>query len=285
DAALFQHRAQPRVHRRWNLRVRPLRCRLVVNGADGGVRLLVRRLETGEDLRVSIVDMPQAEAVSADGAAELRRIAVTEAARTPGAARWAAIAGLYYFGPEDETALEELAAIAREAGAPFLGGLAPQIVGLSRVFPNLRRCADAPWVGLALPRFLLRLPYGKETDSTEAFEFEEMPSAPEHQRYLWGHPALACACLLGEAFALRGWEMRPGMANEIDGLPLHVFRNEDGEADLKPCAEALLTEDAAELLLDRGFIPLVSIKGTARVRVIRFQSVADPPAPLAGRWT
>jgi type VI secretion system protein ImpC len=77
--------------------------------------------------------------------------------------------------------------------------------------------------------------------------------------------------------------MRPGAVQEIDGLPAHTYR-EDGEVQLKPCAEVLLTEDAAEILLDRGIMPLASIKGTDRVRLVRFQSVAAPPAPLAGRW-
>jgi type VI secretion system protein ImpC len=156
-------------------------------------------------------------------------------------------------------------------------------VGLGEAFRAVRGSAAARWIGLALPRFLLRLPYGKETDSTETFAFEEMPSPPEHERYLWGHPALACAYLLGEAFTRAGWQMRPGMVADIDGLPLHVYR--DGpEKQLKPCAEVLLTEDAAELLLERGFMPLISFRGTDRVRVFRFQSIASPLAALAGRW-
>ena len=53
---------------------------------------------------------------------------------------------------------------------------------------------------------------------------------------------------------------------------------------LKPCAEVLLTDEAAEMLLDRGFMPLASMKNADRVRVVRFQSVADPPVALAGRW-
>ena len=78
--------------------------------------------------------------------------------------------------------------------------------------------------------------------------------------------------------------MRPGSFDTIEGLPLHVYKD-DGESVLKPCAEVLLTEEAAALLLERGFMPLVSIKGSDRVRLLRFQSAADPLAPLAGRWT
>jgi type VI secretion system protein ImpC len=249
-----------------------------------GLFFLVRRLETGEDLKVYILDMPQAEVVTGPGVAELRRLVVDEADRTPGAKPWAAIAGLYAFGAAEEAALMAIGEVARAARAPFLSGLAPDVVGLTRAFAALRHSPVARWIGLALPRFLLRLPYGAATDSTETFQFEEMPSPPKHECYLWANPAIACAYLLGEAFALDGWKMRPGAARDIDGLPLHVYQR-DGESAIKPCAEVLLTEDSVELLVECGFMPLVSFKESDRVRLARFQSVAQPNAPLAGRWS
>jgi type VI secretion system protein ImpC len=249
-----------------------------------GLFFLTRRLETDEELKLYILDLPQAELNTAEGLATLRKIAVEETVSTPGAERWSAITGLYYFGGQDEAALMQIAAIARAAGAPFLSGVGPDVVELTTVFPKLRTSADARWVGLAMPRFLLRLPYGSKTDSTERFQFEEMPEPPEHERYLWGHPGLACTYLMGEAFSRYGEKMRPGQVNEIDGLPAHVYQN-DGDAELKPCAEVLLTEEAIELLLDEGLMPLVSMKGSDRVRLARFQSIAKPPAPLSGRWT
>lgn len=249
-----------------------------------GLFFLVRRLETSEDLKVYILDMPQSQVVTGAGLAELRRIVVDEAVRTPGAQPWAAIAGLYAFGAQEEAALAEIGGVARAAGAPFLSGLAPEVVGLTRAFAALRHSPVARWIGLALPRFLLRLPYGADTDSTETFQFQEMPSPPEHERYLWANPAIACAYLLGEAFAREGWEMRAGSVRDIDGLPLHLYKR-DGETAIKPCAEVLLTEDSVELLVECGFMPLVSFKETDRVRLARFQSVAEPNAPLAGRWS
>jgi type VI secretion system protein ImpC len=249
-----------------------------------GLYFLIRRLETSPDLKVYVWDMPQADLISPEGLAALRRVAVEETIGTPGAHPWSVIAGLYYFGNEHESALAQIAAIARAAGAPFLAGVALEVVGLTKVFQTLRQSADARWIGLAMPRFLLRLPYGGKTDATEKFAFEEMPDPPEHERYLWGHPAIACAYLLGEAFTRSGWDMRPGEVNQIEGLPAHVYRK-DGEAELKPCAEVLLTESAAEILLEQGLMPLLSMKGSDCVRLGRFQSIAEPPAPLAGRWT
>jgi type VI secretion system protein ImpC len=249
-----------------------------------GLFFLIRRLETSQDLKVYVWDMPQAELSSPEGLAALRRVAVEETVGTTGGDPWSVIAGLYYFGNEHEATLAQIAAIARAAGAPFLSGVAPDVVGLTRVFQTLRRSSDARWVGLAMPRFLLRLPYGEKTDSTETFGFEEMPDPPEHERYLWGNPAIACTYLLGEAFTRYGWGMRPGQVNQIDGLPAHVYRK-DGEPELKPCAEVLLTQGSAEILLDLGLMPLLSMKGSDRVRLARFQSIAEPHAPLSGRWT
>jgi len=248
-----------------------------------GLYFLVRRLETGEDLKIFLMDLPPEELLTAAGLGALRRVAVHEGAGTIGAAPWALIAGMYSFSGEHEGVLAQIAGIARAAGAPFLSGLGPSVVGLKGVFEELRRSAQARWVGLAMPRFLLRLPYGKDTDETVTFAFEEMPEPVEHERYLWGNPAIACAYLLGESFSRYGWEMRPGVLRDIDGLPLHLYQSE-GEKRLKPCAEILMTDEAAELLIGRGFIPLASLKDTDRVKVVRFQSIASPSAPLAGRW-
>jgi type VI secretion system protein ImpC len=66
-------------------------------------------------------------------------------------------------------------------------------------------------------------------------------------------------------------------------MPAHVYR-EDGESRIKPCAEALLTEKAAAAILDNGIMPLLSLKDRDVVRLLRFQSLADPSAPLEGRW-
>lgn len=248
-----------------------------------GLHFLVRRLDTDEHLKVYAWDVPAEEMFSAEGPALLGRVLIDEAAAVAGAARWSVVAGLYECGPAQEAALQAIASVAERANAPFVAGVAPDVVGLGRAFESLRRAQAAPWVALALPRFLLRLPYGAETSSAEEFAFEEMPSPCEHERYLWGNPAVACVCLLGETFSRRGWQMRPGEVNRIDGLPAHVYR--DGrDAVLKPCAEVLLTDDSIELLLERGFLPLISVKDSDQVRVARFQSVAEPARPLAGPW-
>jgi type VI secretion system protein ImpC len=60
---------------------------------------------------------------------------------------------------------------------------------------------------------------------------------------------------------------------------------EAGERRMTPCAEAFLTERAAEAILDRGLMPLLSRREANSARLARFQSVADPPAALSGPWS
>jgi type VI secretion system protein ImpC len=58
-----------------------------------------------------------------------------------------------------------------------------------------------------------------------------------------------------------------------------------GETRIQPCAEVLLTEHAAERILAQGIMPLLSFRDRDKVRLARFQSLADPPAALQGRWS
>lgn len=261
-----------------------------------GVFQLVRAIETGSQLKVYLLDVSKAELAADLGAADdLRgsqawRILVDETVGT-GGDPWSVVAGNYSFAPTvgDAEMLGRLARIMSFAGAPFLGEADPGSSGTAseegaRHWERLRQLREACWIGLTMPRYLLRLPYGKKTDPVESFEFEEMPGAPDHREYLWGNPALACVRLLAEAFANDGWEMRPGKYAEIDRLPVHVYEAEGGK-QAKPCAEVLLTDREIDWILDQGYMALASIRDRDAVRLVRFQSIAKPLARLSGRWS
>jgi type VI secretion system protein ImpC len=275
------------------------------------VHFLVRRVETGTQLRLYLIDVSKAELaadlltaddLSASGAYKLL---VERTVGTPGAEPWGVLAGNYIFDAtlDDVEVLRRLALIGAAAGASFVSEASPRLLGCASLAETpdprdwrsedshegvqawrlFRRLPEARWAGLTLPRFLLRLPYGRDTDPIEQFGFEEMPGTPAHEGYLWGNPAFACALLLARAFSEYGWDLRPGVYSEIDGLPLHVYK-QDGESELKPCAEVLLTEEAAGRILEGGLMPLVSLKDSDRARLVRFQAVADPLSTLLGRW-
>ena len=119
---------------------------------------------------------------------------------------------------------------------------------------------------LALPRLLLRLPYGAKAAKIESFPFEEMPSTPVHAHYLWGNPALAIL-----AIAARGGVEKDEL--DLDHLPVHTFEDR-GEWQMTPCAEVWLKESQVSALMDLGLMPLVSFRDDDRVRLAGVRSIA-----------
>jgi type VI secretion system protein ImpC len=277
------------------------------------VFLLVRRIPTSAQLNLHLLDVSKQDLASdllaSSNLQQSRfyRAMVERTSGTPGAEPWSLLVGNFVFGPSSEEAelLARLAKTASHAGAIFLAAASPALLGCPSstalsdehqwqdAFPDpaaasawqrLRSLPEASHVGLALPRFLLRLPYGQATDPIETFDFEEMPGVPAHEDYLWGNPAFVCALLLAEAFSEEGWQMRPGRHLELDRLPLHIVAV-DGQTVAQPCAETLLTECVATSILEKGLMPLASLKDQDSVRLVRFQSIADPLRPLTGPWT
>lgn len=274
------------------------------------VYLLVSRLDTGENLKLYLLDISRAELEADLMAVEdlrqtaLYKLLVEKTVGTPGGIPWAVVAANYYFDitQADAQLLKRIGEISRAAGAPFVSGATARLIGCESladspnpddwnledsdgltVFRELKGLPIARYLGLTLPRFLLRLPYGKETDPVESFEFEEQPEneKPRHEWYVWGNSSFAAAYLFAEAFAHSGWHLNPGDFQEIEGLPLHIFTR-DGVKEIKPCAEALMTTRAAEEIIDQGLMPLISLKDTDVVRLGMFQSLAK--SRLAGPW-
>jgi type VI secretion system protein ImpC len=90
--------------------------------------------------------------------------------------------------------------------------------------------------------------------------------------------------MIATSFLENQWEMSLGDHLEIADLPAVIFTVE-GETQLKPCAEAYLHERLAESFLARGVMPLASFKNRNAARLLRFQSIAEPPRTLAGPWS
>ena len=263
-----------------------------VESAWRALDFLIRRAETGTQLKIYVLHLPK-KALTADliPARDLRdtalyKILVEETVGTPGAQPWALMAANYMFGPgnDDVELAGRIALLAGAANTPMIARADPALLGGEEelaAFNELKSIPEARYIGLALPGFLLRLPYGKDTSPTEHFALEEMVGEPKHSDYLWGNPAFFCAALMAEAFTDAGWEMQPGDALDMAGLPAHVYKK-DGETVMKPSAEVVMTESQAGALMERGLIPLLSMKNTDRVHVAGFRSIAD--SPLAGRW-
>jgi len=270
--------------------------------------LLVRGLDTDSKLRISIVDISKEElAADLNATVDIRqtalyRLFVEKGIQTLGADPWTIVVGAYRFGAEDSDLeiLGRLSKVAQAAGAIFVSEANPEFLGCESVvdlahprswkkplssdsWSRLRGGSESASVALALPRVLLRLPYGRKTSPLESIEFEEFTAIPVHEEYLWGNPAFIVGLLVGQSFNESNWHMQPGNVAQVDHLPLHVYDGPEGSQS-KPCAEVLLTDAGVESILERGLIPMIGFKGRDSVRVGRFQPIADARRPLGGRW-
>ncbi|HBY59241.1 MAG TPA: hypothetical protein DEH78_05435, partial [Solibacterales bacterium] len=261
-----------------------------VEAAWRALYFLVRETETSPLLKIFVLDVSKPELaanmIATDdlGRTALYDVMVRKTVGTPGAQPWAICAGNFTFGPnaEDLELLGRIAMVASQAQAPFLAAAPLDGVTNDQAWGIIRELPDAAYLALALPRFLLRLPYGPNTDSTERFDFDEMPDGPRHEHYLWGNPAFALATLMAGNFSERGWELTPA-GYELTGRPLHSYE-EKGEHKLKSPAELWFTMDQVDGLLERGFIPLIAFKDSDRIRLGRLQSFRKPLTALQGRW-
>jgi type VI secretion system protein ImpC len=273
-----------------------------------GVQLLTGRLETDSDRTLELIDLSRAElegdlvSTTPLESTALFKLLVEPSVGTEGGRPWTFLVGDFTFGPSrrDVALLWRLGQMARLAGAPFLAAASPRFVGCDVLastpdpddwgpppvdagWSDLRRSAEAPYLGLALPRVLLRAPYGPESHPIETFPFAEFSEPPTHESYLWANPAFALAPLLGAAFDASGHFDPTCFDANLTDLPLVLEGTEDGESRAKPCAEVLLGHRAAERILDAGLMPLQTVRDQGIVRLARLVSVAEPAAPLGFR--
>ena len=274
------------------------------------LEFLVRRVELDENLTLHICDISRDELLNdfqqagdnLEQSGLFQRL-VTQGVQTPGNAPWSLIVGAYTFdtSPRDVAMLAALGAVAAQAGGPFLAAASPTILGCqslvdtpdphdwnpedppSENWDALRQSQLAAWIGLALPRMLMRLPYGENTDEIDAFTFEEVIQTGNVKELLWGNPAFACALLIAQAFTERGQQMQPGDVQDIGELPAYSYKD-DGEWKVTPCSEVCLTETAMNRMLEQGLMPVVSLKNTNSVRLPRFQSISEATPLLRGQW-
>jgi len=269
------------------------------------VDFLVRRVETDANLKLFLVDLPKAAlAAELESVAELRSSSFYKmlADLPPGTPPWTLVVGNYQFADTrtDVEMLGRIAQIAASAGTPFIAGADTRVFGCpspaetpdpddwqepegeaAEMWQQLRGLPAASSLGLIAPRFLLRHPYGPEASPTERLEFVELPT-PDHAGFLWGNPAFVIACQLARAFSHSGRKMS-SVECDIDDLPAYVY-DDAGQPAIKPCAEGLLGDRAVERILDFGIMPLQSYAGRGRVVITSINSLANPPAALAGRW-
>ncbi len=189
------------------------------------------------------------------------------------------LVGNYDFGPspQDIALLQNCAAVAAMSHAPFISAAGPEFFGLDDFltlpakkdlkalfegpqytkWQSFRESDDSRNVGLVMPRFLLRLPYGQDTVPVKMFNYEE-DVVGCHERYLWGNAAFALATRVADSFAKFRWcpnIIGPQAGGTVEDLPLHQYEAM-GEIQTKIPTEIMLTERREYELSEEGFIGL-----------------------------
>ncbi len=259
-----------------------------------GLHYLCKQTSTGTQQKIKLFNASKRDlvkdfktAIDFDQSALFKKV-YEEEFGTFGGAPFGTLIGQYEISrqPEDMYFIDQMSHIAAAAHAPFIASAAPQLFGLEtftelgkprdmgKVFDTVeyakwksfRESEDSRYVGLALPRFLGRLPYNPiDGEVTEGFNFVEDVDGTDHDKYLWCNAAFAFAARLTSAFENYGWcAAIRGVEGGglVEDLPTHTFRTDDGEVALKCPTEISITDRREKELSDLGFIPLVHCKNT-----------------------
>ena len=199
----------------------------------------------------------------------------------------------------DVEILSGMAQIAAAAHAPFIAGADPAVMqmdswqeltnprDLTKIFStpeyaawrSLRESEDSRYIGLAMPRFLARLPYGAKDDPVEEFDFEEDTEGATSDKFVWANSAYAMATNVNAAFKEYGWCSRirgVESGGAVEGLPVHSFPSIDGGVDMKCPTEIAISDRREAELAKTGFMPLIHRKNTDMAAFIGAQSLQNP---------
>ena len=280
-----------------------------LEGAWRGLHYLINNTETDEQLKIRFMCISKRElgrtlkrykGVAWDQSPIFKQVYESEYGQF-GGEPIGCIVGDYHFdhSAPDVELLGEMARISAAAHCPFITGADPAVMqmeswqelanprDLSKIFTNteyaawrsLRESEDARYIGLTMPRFLARLPYGARTNPVDAFDFEESTDGEDHSKYTWANSAYAMAANINRSFKEYGWctsirGVESGGA--VVNLPTHTFPTDDGGVDMKCPTEIAISDRREAELAKNGFMPLVHRKNSDFAAFIGAQSLQKP---------
>ena len=280
-----------------------------IESAWRGLHHLVNNTETDESLKIRVMNISKAElgktlkrykGTAWDQSPIFKRVYEEEFGQF-GGEPFGCLVGDYHFDQSapDVELLAEMAKVSAAAMAPFITGASPTLMqmdswqelanprDLTKIFStpeyaawrSLRESDDAKYLGLAMPRFLARLPYGSKTNPVEAFNFEEDTGSADHGKYTWANAAYAMATNINRSFKEYGWCSRiRGIESggAVENLPTHSFPTDDGGVDMKCPTEVAIADRREAELAKAGFMPLIHRKNTDFAAFIGAQSLQKP---------
>jgi type VI secretion system protein ImpD len=195
--------------------------------------------------------------------------------------------------------------VAAAAFAPFVAAADPALLGLdsfidlerpidlSRTFAQaeftawnaLRDHPDSRFVGLCLPRILMRAPWRSDPGRADGFCFEEDVSARDRSGYLFGNAVWAFASVVIRAMgewgwpaAIRGVERDRVTGGLVDDLVAEPVATDSRPVVFKPSPEIVITDALEKELSDLGLIPLCHCHGTDAAAFYTNSSLQRPHA-------
>ena len=280
-----------------------------LEGTWRGLSHLVNNTETDETLKIRVLNISKKDLAktlkkfkgTAWDQSPLFKKMYEEEFGSPGGEPYGCLVGDYHFNhtPPDVEILQGMSQIAAACHAPFLAGAEPTAMGmdswqelsnprdLTKIFGtaeyapwrSLRERPDSKYLGLAMPRFLSRMPYGSMTNPVEEFAYEEDTESADHSKYCWSNSAFAMATNVTRAFKSYGWCSRirgVESGGMVEGLPCHTFPTDDGGVDMKCPTEIAITDRREAELAKNGFMPLSHWKNTDYAVFVGAQSLHQP---------
>ena len=280
-----------------------------LEGALRGLHYLVNNTETDEMLKIRVMNVSKKELHKTlkkfKGAAwdqsPIFKSVYEEEYGKFGGEPFGCLVGDFHFdhSAPDVELLGELAKISAAAHTPFISGASSALFqmeswgelanprDLSKIFDtpeyaawkSLRASDDSKYIGLTMPRFLSRRPYGAKTNPVDGFDFEEDVTGASENQYTWANSAYAMAVNINRSFKLYGWCSRiRGIESggAVTGLATHTFPTDDGGVEMACPTEIGISDRREAELAKNGFMPLVHKKNTDIAAFIGAQSLHKP---------
>ncbi|HEV8604623.1 MAG TPA: type VI secretion system contractile sheath large subunit [Tepidisphaeraceae bacterium] len=280
-----------------------------LEGTWRGLHYLVNNTETDETLKIRVMNISKKDlgktlkkfkGTAWDQSPLFKKI-YEEEFGTPGGSPYGCLIGDYSFDhtPPDVEIMQGMMQISAASHTPFLAAAAPTLMNmdswqqladprdLTKIFQSpeyapwrsLRESDDSRYIGLCMPRYLSRIPYGAKTNPVEDFAFEEDVAGADHSKYVWSNAAFAMGVNITKAFKLYGWCSRirgVESGGMVSNLPCHTFPTDDGGVDMKCPTEIAITDRREAELAKNGLMPLSHWKNTDYAVFVGAQSLNKP---------
>ncbi len=268
-----------------------------------GIQYVVAQAESSDGIKIKVLNLSWAElckdidrAIEFDQSQMFAKV-YSEEFGMPGGEPFGVLIGDYAIRhlrsknhpTDDVAAMQGISGVAAAAFCPFIVGCSPAFLGLDS-FADLGRpidlkavfrqpeytrwrsfqdTDDARFVGVALPRVLMRYAYRDDGSRIDGFRYREEVEGPQGGGYLWGNAVYAFGAVLIRAYAQSGWfaDIRgtpqdAAAGGILDTLPIEWFDTDTRGIAIRYSTDVSTSESLERDLGELGLMPLCKVKNT-----------------------